>query len=83
MIRFSEEGAVIVACARRTESPGGLVRGTDSRDGEALGITCDVAEESDIANVASAARRDSAGSTSFSILLIAAWPISRTSSEPL
>jgi 3-oxoacyl-[acyl-carrier protein] reductase len=50
-VRFSEEGATVVACARRIASLDELVAQIESNGGRALAVECDVAEESDIAGV--------------------------------
>jgi NAD(P)-dependent dehydrogenase (short-subunit alcohol dehydrogenase family) len=50
-LRFAEEGAKVIGCARRMEKLQELVRDVESKGGEALAVACDVAEERDITNV--------------------------------
>jgi len=53
--RFAEEGAAVVACARRLENLQTLVQEVEAKGGKALAVTCDVAEEADITRVVDAA----------------------------
>src|SRR5258708_40156683 len=50
-LRMAEEGATVVACARRMNLLEELAEEAKSKGGEVLALTCDVGEESDIANV--------------------------------
>lgn len=54
-IRFAEEGARVVVCARRAESLDELVGEIDSKGGRALAVPCDVADASNITDVVAAA----------------------------
>ncbi|HJT96253.1 MAG TPA: SDR family oxidoreductase [Mycobacterium sp.] len=54
-VRFAEEGATVVVCARRTESLKGLVWEIEATGGQALAVTCDVTKPTDISHVVSTA----------------------------
>lgn len=53
-LRFAEEGATVVACARRTEKLQELVSGIQAKGGKAIAVACDVSREEDIDNVVNA-----------------------------
>jgi NAD(P)-dependent dehydrogenase (short-subunit alcohol dehydrogenase family) len=50
-LRFAEEGAVVVACARRLNLLEELAAEAGSKGGEVVPLACDVGEEADIASV--------------------------------
>ncbi len=50
-LRFAEEGATVVACARRLEKLQELVGEIGGKGGRALAVACNVAKEADIDNV--------------------------------
>jgi NAD(P)-dependent dehydrogenase (short-subunit alcohol dehydrogenase family) len=50
-LRMAEEGAAVVGCGRRAEKLDEFVRDAESRGGTAVGVRCDVSNESDIARV--------------------------------
>jgi NAD(P)-dependent dehydrogenase (short-subunit alcohol dehydrogenase family) len=50
-VRFAEEGATVVACARRLDKLKDVVDEIKARGGRALAIACDVAKEENIDNV--------------------------------
>ena len=57
-VRFSEEGAAIVACARRLDNLKELVHDVEAKGGQAIAVACDISKEEDIDNaVQSAAER--------------------------
>ena len=54
-MRFAEEGAAVVVCARRLDKLDDLVREVVAKGGQATAVSCDVAKEEDIENVVTAA----------------------------
>src|SRR5438477_12042807 len=50
-IRFAEEGAAVVGCARRLDKLQEMVREVEARGGKAVAVACDVAREEDIDTV--------------------------------
>jgi NAD(P)-dependent dehydrogenase (short-subunit alcohol dehydrogenase family) len=50
-IRFAEEGAAVVGCARRTELLDELIDEIAAKGGKAVAVRCDVTNEDDITNV--------------------------------
>jgi 3-oxoacyl-[acyl-carrier protein] reductase len=49
-VRFAEEGAAVVGCARRVDRLAKVVREVESKGGRAVAVGCDVAQEEDIRN---------------------------------
>jgi 3-oxoacyl-[acyl-carrier protein] reductase len=52
-LRMAEEGAAVVACARRLDRLEELVREVEAKGGTAVAVACDVANEDDITHVVS------------------------------
>ena len=50
-VRFAEEGAAIVACARRLDKLTEIAQAVETKGGQAIALACDIAREEDIDSV--------------------------------